>query len=105
VGMKLVIGKLLDKIELIHKYQISKTFLMDFNLPDLPSNNYTQNLSNPLPTQISLDQLIKSGSAKTSEVSVNEFLGGLGVNNAVLPEKVKIKREEDEENGGGNELK
>jgi hypothetical protein len=55
VGMKLVIGKLLDKIELIHKYQISKTFLMDFNLPDLPPNNYTQNLNNPLLTQISLD--------------------------------------------------
>jgi hypothetical protein len=100
--MKLANGKLLDKIELIHKYQISKTFLMDFNLPDIPPNNYTQNLNNPLPTQISLDQLIKNTNAKTSEAAVGEFLGGIGINNAILPEKVKIKREEGEKNESGD---
>jgi hypothetical protein len=76
---------------------------MDFNLPDLPPNNYTQNLNNPLPTQISLDQLVENSNVKTSEVAINEFLGGLNIDNAILPEKVKVTQEEDEENRGGDE--
>jgi hypothetical protein len=75
---------------------------MDFNLPDTPPHNYTQNLNNPLPTQISLDQLIENSSAKTSETAVDEFLGSIGINNAILPEQVKIKQEEAEEGTNHN---
>jgi hypothetical protein len=76
---------------------------MDFNLPDLPPNNYIQNQINPLPTQISLDELIKNTNAKTSEATVDEFLGVLSIDNAILPEKVKVKREEGEDNERGDE--
>jgi hypothetical protein len=78
---------------------------MDFNLPDLPPNNYTQNLSNPLPTQISLDQLVENMYPKIipPEVKFDDFLSDIGFNEAILPEKVKIKREEGEENESGDE--
>jgi hypothetical protein len=87
----------LDKITFVFKHLITKIFFMDFNLPDIPPNNYTQNLNTPLPTQLSLDQLMAQVTNKAPELNAAELLAGLSINNTVLPEPIKIKRQEAED--------
>lgn len=75
-----------------------KLIYMDFNLPEPINNNYTQTLSNPLPTQVSIDQLTKQTSIKSPEVVSDESFTGI-TNDAILPEPtvVERKKKKDEE--------
>jgi hypothetical protein len=70
---------------------------MDFSLPDFTPTNYTQNLNNPLPSQLSLDQLKAQVSNQAPELNAAELLAGLGINDVVLPEPIKVKRQEIED--------
>ena len=72
---------------------------MDFNLPEPVQNNYSQTLSNPLPAQLSIDQLTKQSLTKTHEGSPGQLINGLD-SNVVLPEATVIaerKKKKDDE--------